>query len=111
MQEERASNPTVGWTLEASPKICSICTVVLLVHMIMMMMMMIMTLMAFMALLMLMCVGFTSALYIYPGTHIDLNRDDDDDDIDGGVKGPLALFQKFIRFGSGILPLLKCHQH
>ena len=25
MQEERASNPTVGWTLEASPKICRIC--------------------------------------------------------------------------------------
>ena len=25
MQEERANNPTVGWTLEASPKICRIC--------------------------------------------------------------------------------------
>ena len=27
MQEERASNPTVGWTLEASPEICRICII------------------------------------------------------------------------------------
>ena len=39
--------------------------------------------MTLMALLMLMLVGFTSALYSYPGTQIDCNRDDDDDLIDG----------------------------